>query len=216
VKKASATAGTVPRHGQRNKEADMVKRKASAEKTITIEANHFDRLRETTHILYRCFTRKKVLLYVGMTNHIERRIESHRRDKPWWPYVDHITLQSVKSRKLLVEAESAAIESEKPRFNVQGGSAAVPSTPRSPGLARTLWPHASNFCTVIPDDQFLINHTLEQQLYPCVECHARAIYAEGDTVACGLCSSEWEFDKWFAMTFKTFEDTPVGKQIPLM
>ena len=194
----------------------MPKNTVRKPRTVKIQPDHYDRVRDRTHILYRCFNRRKMLLYVGMTNHPENRFKKHASEKVWWKYVDHITLQSFRSRQLLAVAESAAIEIEKPKFNIVVPSGSIAATPRSPQMARTLWPHASNFATVLPDQGFLLDQTLEQQLYPCVECHARAIYCEGETVACGLCTSEWTFDQWFSMTFDPGHDTPVGDQIPLM
>jgi hypothetical protein len=69
---------------------------------------------------------------------------------------------------------------------------------------------------VLPEHGFLLEQNLEQQLYPCVECHARAIYCKDETVACQLCTAEWTFDQWFAMTFEDTPTTPVGEQIPML
>lgn len=194
----------------------MSKGKAPKPKTVTIRPNHYYDVRKATHILYRCFNRKKVLLYVGITNHPEERFKHHLQNKVWWKYVDLITLQSFSSRRMLVEAEAGAIQAEKPMFNIQIPNGAVPVHPRTRGMARNLYPHASKFATILPDHNFYLDQSIEQQLYPCVECKARAIYCDGDTVACRLCSAEWSFDKWYAMTFEVGHDTPVGDQIPLL
>jgi predicted GIY-YIG superfamily endonuclease len=194
----------------------MSKGKAPNPKTVTIRPDHYDKVREKTHILYRCFNRKKMLLYIGITNHPEQRFLHHRQNKVWWKYVDRITLQSFQSRRILAEAEAAAIQVEKPKFNIQIPTGAAPEHPRTRGMARTLYPHASNFATLLPDHNFYLDQSIEQQLYPCVECHARAIYCEGETVACQLCSSEWSFEQWYAMTFEKGYNTPVGDQIPLL
>ena len=190
----------------------MAKSKPSPGKTVTIRPDHFAEVRRNTHILYRCFNRKNALLYVGMTNHPESRFESHRKDKPWWNYVHQITMTSFSSRTELVRAEAKAIQEEKPRFNVVVPTGGLPS----PNVNRNLWPEASRFGTVVPEYGFLINMTLEQQLYPCVECHAKAIYAQGEKISCGLCSAEWTFDKWFAMTFHNECDTAEGAQMTLL
>lgn len=168
---------------------------------LKVRPDHFIKLREKVHILYRCYTARALLLYVGMTNNPEQRFRHHRADKPWWKYVDHITLQKYPNRTALAKAEATAIDTEKPKFNLAlpGGTAIGP--------IGNLWPHASNFGTVIPDHGFLIEQTLEQQLYPCVECHARAIYCEGETVACELCSSSWPYEDWFDMTFNQVKKT---------
>lgn len=169
---------------------------------VTIRPDHFERLRDETHILYRCFNRKSVLLYVGMTNHPESRFKQHRADKVWWKSVDHITLQRYPSRRDLAQAEADAIQEEQPKFNIAHPWGAP--TLRAPGRRSTpVWSEPSAFGSVVPEYGFLIQQTLEQQLYPCVECHARAIYSEGDIVACGLCATEWPFEQWFSMTFPT-------------
>lgn len=184
----------------------------STPRIVKIRPDHYERLRENTHILYRCFNRRKSLLYVGMTNNPETRFKHHCANKVWWKYVDHITLQEFSNRSELARAEANAIKQEFPRFNVVEPSGGYPNR----GRARGLWPDASTFGVVTPDYGFLIDMTLEQQLYPCVECNARAIYCEGDSVSCGLCSSKWSFDDWFEMTFVRGNTPDVGNQLTLM
>lgn len=166
-------------------------------RTVTVRPDHFEKLRENTHVLYRCYTRKDMLLYVGMTNNPEYRFSQHKADKVWWKHVYYLTIEQYPDREVLAAAEAVAIRSEKPNTGYKHTKRGQP-----------LWPEASNFCTRILDHSDLINMTLEQQLYPCVECHARAIYNDGDTVACGLCSNEWTYDVWFDMTFNAKADTP--------
>ena len=184
-------------------------------KPRTIRPDHYLRVRERTHVLYRCYARHKVLLYVGITNHPEERLAQHRADKPWWKYVDHITLQNYPSRKHLIEAEAVAIREENPTFNIVKPVGVYAERRNYGRQCARLWPEASNFGTSVPEHNFLLDYTLEQQLYPCVECHARAIYCEGDTVACGLCSAEWSYDQWFAMTFYPEENTPGQLSLPM-
>ena len=170
---------------------------------ITISPNNTDWPNKPGHTLYRCYTENSLLLYVGMTSTtIERRFSVHRCRSPWWKFVDHITLQSVPTRTRLAEAEAAAIELEKPAFNVITPPGISPQTVLHGRGHRVLWSDANNFCTVAPrDNEYLIDMTLEQQLFPCAECQARMICCEGDTVSCRLCGAEWAYDQWFAMTF---------------
>lgn len=165
----------------------------------TVRPDHFDKLRESTHVLYRCFNRKKRLLYVGMTNNPEDRFKHHRANKPWWKYVDHITLQELPTRKALIAAESIAIQTENPKFNAVYPVGIDVNLGKK--KAHRLWPEVSGFSTYIPDHGLLIDQTLEQQLYPCTECKARAIKCVGDTVMCELCAAEWPYEQWFSMTF---------------
>jgi predicted GIY-YIG superfamily endonuclease len=167
---------------------------------LRIDPSHFERLRAETHILYRCYNRKESLLYVGMTNNPEDRFKHHRTHQPWWPYVDHITLQQYATRRELAGAEATAIQDEHPKFNVVTPTGTP--TLRTPGRRSVpVWSEPSAFGSVVPEYGFLIEQTLEQQLFPCVECAARAIYCEGETVTCQLCAAEWTFEQWFTMTF---------------
>jgi hypothetical protein len=179
-------------------------------KPRTIAPDHFDKLRANIHILYRCFDVAKSLLYVGMTSNPEERIKQHRADKPWWGDVDHMTIQKFRNRRALAIAEAVAIHPENPKYNIASGFGTTsPWQGGSPSkTGRRLWPQASTFCTITPDYGFLIDMTLEQQLYPCIECHAQAIYNDGDTVACGMCSVEWTYDSRFDMTFNSKPNTP--------
>ena len=190
---------------------------ANTAKRKKIKRDHYEHQRIKRHVLYFCYSNGGSLLYVGMTNDPKRRFYEHSRESGWWKFVARIEEQNLPSRRMLIEAEAAAIESGKPIHNKAQPKGAAPLLGRSPSIrARRLWSHASNFATVIPEDNFLLDQTLEQQLYPCVECYSRAIYCEGDTVACKSCDSQWSFDSWFTMTFvETHEETEDG-QLTLM
>lgn len=169
---------------------------------LKIGPDHFEEVRDNTHILYRCYNKATRLLYVGMTNHLENRIKNHRAGKVWWKYVDHLTFQQFRSRGELARAEADAIEKESPKFNIVQPLTAPDGSSRG-HRACQLWPEASRFCTIMPEYELLVTQSLEQQLFPCVVCHARAIYCEAgaDTVACELCATEWTYDQWFSLNF---------------
>jgi hypothetical protein len=153
-----------------------------------------------------------VLLYVGRTKNPEKRYKEHAATKTWWNLVAHCVEQDFPDLALLKKAEAAAIQIETPKYNVQiptGGTFFA-------GNRGRLWPEASNFGNYEPDYGHLIEMTLEQQLYPCLECHARAIYCEGDTVACRSCESQWSFDSWFTMTFVDTHEENEDGQLTLM
>jgi predicted GIY-YIG superfamily endonuclease len=183
-------------------------------RTTTVRPNHYDKIRQRTHVLYRCFTRKKVLLYVGMTNDPEDRFKQHKAAQPWWNYVDHITLQRWPSRKALMEAEAVAIREERPKFNVNIPAGIYGERANFGRHVARLWPEVSAFSTYVPDHGWLIDQTLEQQLYPCTECKARAIKCVGDTVMCEICATEWTYDQWFAMTFSVL-NSPEQLRLPI-
>ncbi|HEY1127263.1 MAG TPA: hypothetical protein VGF83_05840 [Actinomycetota bacterium] len=81
--------------------------------------------------LYRFFGEDAVLLYVGITGNLPRRLGEHSSDKPWWLQVQHVTTSHYRSREEAATAELAAIRTEHPRFNVAG---------RPFDLERITWP----------------------------------------------------------------------------
>lgn len=89
------------------------------------------------HALYRFFDRTDVLLYVGITMDLGARLKKHRRDKPWWLDIDHITIEHFSSRAEALAAEAEAIRMEGPLHNDQHNemvSVDVPE-PGGPGAA---------------------------------------------------------------------------------
>lgn len=169
---------------------ELIDRLEKAERELLKLGQHYTRATERQRIAGKVEGVRLAISYV------------HRCRSPWWKFVDHITLQSVPTRTRLAEAEAAAIELEKPAFNVITPPGISPQTVLHGRGHRVLWSDANNFCTVAPrDNEYLIDMTLEQQLFPCAECQARMICCEGDTVSCRLCGAEWAYDQWFAMTF---------------
>ena len=183
---------------------------ARSSKTKKIRPDHFDG-GNTTYVLYRCFNRRKRLLYVGMTTDPRTRFKTHKTTKLWWKYVDHITLEEFLNRADLVTAEANAIQNEKPQFNIAVPHGHQHNTTRG----RTLWPDASTFSVVLRENDS-INTTIEQQLYPCSDCGAKAIYCEAETVGCGVCGAIQSFSEWFRRTFDLQSDTPAGTQMTLL
>lgn len=68
--------------------------------------------------VYRIFDHANTLLYVGISNRVDARIEQHRKDKEWFWRVDRITTVNYPDRATALEVEKAAIISEKPIYNV--------------------------------------------------------------------------------------------------
>jgi hypothetical protein len=90
------------------------------------------------HALYRFFDRSDVLLYVGITIDIGARFKKHQSDKPWWSEVEHIGIERHGTRREALDAESRAILTEEPLYNVaQNQFAAAPGDARAE-LAREL------------------------------------------------------------------------------
>jgi hypothetical protein len=68
--------------------------------------------------LYRFYGAGDQLLYVGITERLGKRWETHMRNKPWWPDVRRQTVHWHPTRAQASEAEVAAIVDEKPLYNV--------------------------------------------------------------------------------------------------
>lgn len=96
-------------------------------------------LRERSHVLYRMFDADDRLLYVGMTASVETRLPEHRRSKSWWAQVATIKLEHFDCRADVEQAETLAIRSESPLFNIAGREP-EPHTPiRSIRIPEELW-----------------------------------------------------------------------------
>jgi len=74
-------------------------------------------LEDRATALYRFFGADDLLLYIGITNSVPRRFDQHG-DKPWWTQVERSTLEHYPSRREALAAEKAAIQAEKPVWNV--------------------------------------------------------------------------------------------------
>lgn len=69
------------------------------------------------HIVYRFYDAEKNPVYIGSTSTEYVRLATHRRQSPWWDHVEYVAISAYESEDAMVEAERAAIRSEKPRFN---------------------------------------------------------------------------------------------------
>jgi predicted GIY-YIG superfamily endonuclease len=70
--------------------------------------------------LYRIFEGRKgkLLLYIGVTNSLPRRMAEHQADKEWFPETGRIAFETYPDRKAVLAAEKNAIRSEHPLHNV--------------------------------------------------------------------------------------------------
>lgn len=71
-------------------------------------------------VLYRLYNGHGVLLYIGISGDVHKRLSSHARTQSWWPEVESCRVEFFPTREVLVEAERAAIRDEHPRYNVVG------------------------------------------------------------------------------------------------
>jgi predicted GIY-YIG superfamily endonuclease len=76
-------------------------------------------LAEREHALYRFFDAADVLLYVGVSVDPILRMKAHRREKDWWSQVRSMTVEPFPTRQAALDAETEAIRTEKPLYNVQ-------------------------------------------------------------------------------------------------
>jgi len=91
-----------------------------------------DGLSSMPHALYRFYDATDVLLYVGITVDLPKRMKQHRGSKPWWALVDHMQVEHFDSRTEVAAAEKAAICSEHPLFN-DTHNTFVPAAAVAPG-----------------------------------------------------------------------------------
>jgi hypothetical protein len=78
---------------------------------------------EAITYLYRCFDRDGQLLYVGVSDNVDRRLRQHVVDKFWWGDVTKVTRMAFPRRIEALWAEWAVISTCHPIYN---GVAAVP------------------------------------------------------------------------------------------
>lgn len=76
-------------------------------------------MREPTY-LYRLFDATGRLLYVGITVNVDFRMYSHAMSKSWWKDVETGDMALYPTRYAAGDAETAAINVQKPRYNRDG------------------------------------------------------------------------------------------------
>lgn len=72
----------------------------------------------TTHVLYRMFDSEGVLLYVGISNGVTRRINQHIQTKAWFASVALTTFEHYATREDAILYEKVAIRTERPAYNL--------------------------------------------------------------------------------------------------
>jgi predicted GIY-YIG superfamily endonuclease len=70
--------------------------------------------------LYRLWNQGHLLLYVGVTESLDRRLEEHAAGKPWYSEVASVSTEALPTMRLALEAEARAIFWEQPRYNILG------------------------------------------------------------------------------------------------
>ena len=109
---------------------------------VIVERNHFEAIRsgqdrptpvlivprepraprvfpwEAKTALYRHFDASGAVLYIGIATHPEKRAAQHRIESSWADKSHRVELEWFDSRREAMAAERAAIQAEKPPFNV--------------------------------------------------------------------------------------------------
>lgn len=85
---------------------------------------------ETRTALYRFYDAHENLLYVGITNDPWRRWRRHVLEKPWYPQVKHQSVTWYDTERQARKAETRAIRSEYPQFNIAGAIRPPEVSPR--------------------------------------------------------------------------------------
>lgn len=88
-------------------------------------AHHCGPTEKADHFVYRCYDSEGVLLYIGCTTDVEKRLKGHfavsaANTASWWLslfYSDHKIEGPFRGRDAGRDAERAAIRSERPLFN---------------------------------------------------------------------------------------------------
>lgn len=76
--------------------------------------------KDVPHFVYRCYDSTGRLLYVGCTNSVAQRLQTHEAGSWWWPEVATIRNLLFPNREKALEMEREAIWNERPRCNVKG------------------------------------------------------------------------------------------------
>lgn len=71
-----------------------------------------------SHWTYRLSDKDGQLLYVGYTTRLQKRLEAHEFDKPWWPEVARIEQTRHASREEGLDAEREMILRDNPLHNI--------------------------------------------------------------------------------------------------
>lgn len=98
----------------------------------TVPSSPSSRIQTDHTALYRHFDEDGVLLYVGITNKPDTRRRAHQKRAVWAEFADQ-TREEVKwysTRQAALEAETEAIETEKPLFNRLGATGRYEETVR--------------------------------------------------------------------------------------
>jgi predicted GIY-YIG superfamily endonuclease len=70
-----------------------------------------------THHVYRAYDHRGALLYVGVTNDLERRMDAHEKSSGWWMFHERVESEAFDSRAEAEAEETRLIRTLHPRWN---------------------------------------------------------------------------------------------------
>jgi predicted GIY-YIG superfamily endonuclease len=88
--------------------------------------------------LYRLHDAKGGLLYVGIAGNPGRRFQEHAATKAWWEQVCWVHVEHYPTRPEAEAAETKAIKTERPKYNVAQVTSPLSARLRSSSLPRCL------------------------------------------------------------------------------
>lgn len=71
-----------------------------------------------TAVVYRCYDATGRPIYVGATEHLEDRLNSHRTQSCWYGLLDNVAVEEHPTIEAAREAEAKAIREDQPTFNI--------------------------------------------------------------------------------------------------
>jgi len=89
--------------------------------------------------LYRHFDKDGVLLYVGVSLSVVQRLAQHRDHAHWFERITRVEMQASASRDEALAAERAAIQLERPLFNIQHSRLPKPEPVERPAPCPAPW-----------------------------------------------------------------------------
>jgi len=88
--------------------------------------------------LYRHFDAEGALLYVGVSLNAVVRLAQHKKQSHWFDSIAKITIESFATRDEALEAETKAIQEEKPKHNIAKTSKPYKTIPRDEYIERSI------------------------------------------------------------------------------
>lgn len=70
-------------------------------------------------VVYECYDKDGILLYVGYTRDIRARMDNHKSNSKWFIEIDHVKTEILQTRREAIELERKLIIEENPLHNIQ-------------------------------------------------------------------------------------------------